>query len=812
MSTARSHRASVPPWQPVLPGRYFLLHSLRRFLRRFLPVFLLCWLLTLPLIWSSVSGQVKPVPLHTVQKTVSGTAPKTALKTERNSTGTGADTHISIHAYTDIRINGRTHVIQPQWLLQNVSQADTLAQQAQLLEGERILYSARQHGQAVLLVEQPTADARNQNALPHTLPIVFVPSGWQDKGATFWLHVFFSWAALAVASLVWAYEPNTTESRTLAAACICFALLLLCSVSQLERQWAIPPARLLWRYHLSHLFAYLCFWFMLLMAWRQPSPIGADTPDAVCTPGTPCASAVAHTGRTWRYWYPCAVLPVLLLARMNELAGWLHTIALVDALCTILVGLHILFAVVYQILKARSVQPSGILNRAALSWVSSSLMLVVILLFSLQLLSLPGLFNLNHSRQELNITASMGLLVIIIGFAGITLRRHLHALQSIWLKPMHVFASVYGLALGLWLWPALSGTAYTWNAIISGILGAVLAYLGVMFLQYRDIRDKHQQLIRTIGPTLLSRETQRMPSAEQQKLLESLLQAHVQPVQLRRMPLSHPTADSPYHATLGDCGTSALLLGITHNVQLLGNGRGRRLFGTLELSRLRAISQMARQGMALAHAQRRGQETERKRIAGDLQDSIGGKLLDLTREPGSYGAYAQNTLENLALLTRSMDKGWELLADMLASLRHSLQSNCEVHHVHLHTQFTNHCPAGTQLDSAVVGHIGSICTELIRNALQHSGVEGITLALHIGQEQLQLTVENDGDPTDPAQWKEGLGIVSMRRRFADLGGSITWHRQQHAGVRCTAAFPIAQWLRPDPDRQENDRQDSEKQN
>ena len=40
-------------------------------------------------------------------------------------------------------------------------------------------------------------------------------------------------------------------------------------------------------------------------------------------------------------------------------------------------------------------------------------------------------------------------------------------------------------------------------------------------------------------------------------------------------------------------------------------------------------------------------------------------------------------------------------------------------------------------------------------------------------------MRHDGALTEPADWQEGTGLTTMRRRAADLGGTISW-RIDHA--------------------------------
>jgi two-component system, NarL family, sensor histidine kinase DevS len=87
-------------------------------------------------------------------------------------------------------------------------------------------------------------------------------------------------------------------------------------------------------------------------------------------------------------------------------------------------------------------------------------------------------------------------------------------------------------------------------------------------------------------------------------------------------------------------------------VSLRGAGRGSRLFSSDDLGLANTLTRLARHAASIETAYHQGAQKERQRIAADLHDDIGGKLLHLANAPGHDGQYARNALEDLRTITR----------------------------------------------------------------------------------------------------------------------------------------------------------------
>jgi two-component system, NarL family, sensor kinase len=84
-----------------------------------------------------------------------------------------------------------------------------------------------------------------------------------------------------------------------------------------------------------------------------------------------------------------------------------------------------------------------------------------------------------------------------------------------------------------------------------------------------------------------------------------------------------------------------------------------------------------------------------------------------------------------------------------------------------------------------------IITEAMTNAAWHSGATSITVRLAL-PDGGGLAIEVSDDGAGPrSSWQAGFGLVSMRERAAELGGSCEAGPAPHGGGRVTASLPLA---------------------
>lgn len=89
----------------------------------------------------------------------------------------------------------------------------------------------------------------------------------------------------------------------------------------------------------------------------------------------------------------------------------------------------------------------------------------------------------------------------------------------------------------------------------------------------------------------------------------------------------------------------------------------------------------------------------------------------------------------------------------------------------------------------VVYRIGQ---ESLRNISQHAGTNTARLSIGIEQGQLIMSIEDDGKGFDPGASgaTSGLGLLSMRERAAQVGGTATISSQPGHGTKVRVVLPL----------------------
>lgn len=224
-------------------------------------------------------------------------------------------------------------------------------------------------------------------------------------------------------------------------------------------------------------------------------------------------------------------------------------------------------------------------------------------------------------------------------------------------------------------------------------------------------------------------------------------------------------------------------------IELHGAMNFTRSFNEQDVEAVSTLVALAMQGLEARDSYTAGVVRERQRIAADLHDDIGGKLLHLASASGAEGQYARDTLDDLRTITRGLNAEPRSLNDMLADLQYQLAQRADRNGIEL-SWAASLGPFGEQtLSSRQSTVLASIGSELLRNAMQHKSAKAIQFDLRIVKDLMLWQVANDGDLTDPNLWKHGLGTTSIRRRINDLQGYCAWAAKPGGGVIFSAQWP-----------------------
>lgn len=83
-----------------------------------------------------------------------------------------------------------------------------------------------------------------------------------------------------------------------------------------------------------------------------------------------------------------------------------------------------------------------------------------------------------------------------------------------------------------------------------------------------------------------------------------------------------------------------------------------------------------------------------------------------------------------------------------------------------------------------------ITQEALNNALKHANATAVTVSLHTTNDQVMLTISDNGKGFAQANGAGGLGLITMRERAAQLGGTLTLDSTPGQGATIRAQVPL----------------------
>lgn len=222
--------------------------------------------------------------------------------------------------------------------------------------------------------------------------------------------------------------------------------------------------------------------------------------------------------------------------------------------------------------------------------------------------------------------------------------------------------------------------------------------------------------------------------------------------------------------------------------------------------------QFKRQAMEFDHQQKmmqaelESQESERRKLAADLHDSIGGMLSTIR--------VGITTMAKSLPNPQAIDETKQMLDDTISSVRrisrdlmpstlekfglmYAIKELCERFQQtsHIPVYFSNNGDI-PKLDSQRELMIFRIAQELLNNAIKHSQATGIHVSIEMGS-HITLRVDDDGIGFDADFYKndlsgnKGLGLYNIENRARLLGGEIIFERKPK-GSKTTLVAPAAQ--------------------
>jgi signal transduction histidine kinase len=217
------------------------------------------------------------------------------------------------------------------------------------------------------------------------------------------------------------------------------------------------------------------------------------------------------------------------------------------------------------------------------------------------------------------------------------------------------------------------------------------------------------------------------------------------------------------------------------------------------------------QEMVMEHQRVVATLNERERLARELHDSIGQVLgyISMQAQTAQKLAESGNAGKTASILNRLTEVAREAHADVresILSLRTDLTS--ELNFIQALQKYLNHFQTSFGIDTELLLpdqlnedalspevriQVMRVIQEALNNASRHGGAQSVKVAIVQEDGSLNIIISDDGSGFNPAELQQEtgkhFGLVFMRERMAQIGGSINIKSQPGSGTTVQLELP-----------------------
>ncbi|WP_439532532.1 ATP-binding protein [Polymorphobacter sp.] len=221
-------------------------------------------------------------------------------------------------------------------------------------------------------------------------------------------------------------------------------------------------------------------------------------------------------------------------------------------------------------------------------------------------------------------------------------------------------------------------------------------------------------------------------------------------------------------------------------LRLYAADQGRSLFRRGDVALVDALGHLCAQTDAARQAYDRGMDEERERIARDLHDDVGGRLVTSLHRSALDEAQrdVRGAIGEMRQLLAGLRGGGRLLSEVIATCR--IDAGDRLAAAGIVLDWPTAAPtADHQLRYSVFRAVEATLREAITNVLRHAEAGRVAVAIEVRQEagapMLCMTFGDDGIGLAGAQAEAraqggeqagGRGLANMRKRIGEVGGEI----------------------------------------
>jgi signal transduction histidine kinase len=190
-----------------------------------------------------------------------------------------------------------------------------------------------------------------------------------------------------------------------------------------------------------------------------------------------------------------------------------------------------------------------------------------------------------------------------------------------------------------------------------------------------------------------------------------------------------------------------------------------------------------------------GQESERKRIAGELHDGLVQELtaiaINLQNDDNIDKGQTIDRVMRVAHEARNIAHQMMPVSLMQLGLINALEDLFQQTYTPLGIGYEfEHFTETTNLSNTVSVSLYRICQELVANSVKHAGATLVHILLRQTPQQIMLVFEDNGKGFDVTLNRTGIGMVSITSRVRYLNGEISFDSDDGAGTTAIVKIPL----------------------
>ena len=200
-------------------------------------------------------------------------------------------------------------------------------------------------------------------------------------------------------------------------------------------------------------------------------------------------------------------------------------------------------------------------------------------------------------------------------------------------------------------------------------------------------------------------------------------------------------------------------------------------------------------------------QEERNRLARDLHDSIKQQVFSMSVSAAAAHAHldsnptaarealldvrqsAQEAMVEMRVLLQQLAPAPLEQLGLIESIRQQMEALSYRTGARIETDFDK-LPSDEQLPIGAQETFFRIAQEALSNIARHARAKNVSLSLKLIDDNVRLTIQDDGQGFDTASVKRGMGLTNMERRVADLGGEFELESTIGKGSRLSIAMPL----------------------